>query len=91
MPRSPFPSCRRPGIRQIELESRIAPALVAAYGFEEGSGSTAADASGLGHTGQISGATWTSNGRFGNALQFDGVNDFVTVADSNYLDLTQRV
>ena len=52
---------------------------VAAYGFEDGSGLHAADASGNGHVGAISGATWTTSGRFGGALAFDGVNDWVTV------------
>jgi hypothetical protein len=36
----------------------------------------------------VSGATWTTAGRFGNALVFDGVNDWVTVPDHNALDLT---
>jgi hypothetical protein len=62
--------------------------LVAAYGFNEGSGTTAADGSGGGHAGTISGATWTTAGRFGNALSFDGVNDWVTVGDAAALDLT---
>jgi Concanavalin A-like lectin/glucanases superfamily/Putative esterase len=62
--------------------------LVAAYGFNEGAGTSAADASGRGHTGVVSGALWTAAGRFGNALSFDGVNDMVTVADSALLDLT---
>jgi hypothetical protein len=38
--------------------------------------------------GTISGATWNTQGKFGNALSFDGVNDWVTVADANALDLT---
>ena len=46
------------------------------------------DRSGRGHTGTISGATWTTAGRFGGALAFDGVNDWVTVADTAALDLT---
>ena len=62
--------------------------LVAAYGFEEGSGTNAADLSGTGNGGTISGATRTTAGRFGSALTFDGVNDWVTVADANSLDLT---
>jgi hypothetical protein len=61
--------------------------LVAAYAFNEGSGSTVADASGHGHAGTISGATWTT-GKYGQALSFDGTNDWVTIADSNLLDLT---
>ena len=62
--------------------------LVAAYGFEEGTGTTVADASGSGNNGTVSGALWSSSGRYGNALAFDGVNDIVTVPDANSLDLT---
>ena len=62
--------------------------LVAAYGFNEGTGSTVADASGKGNNGTISGATWTAGGKYGGALSFDGVNDWVTVNDANSLDLT---
>src|SRR4029450_8148421 len=56
--------------------------------FNEGSGSTTADASGNSHTGTITGATWTTQGKFGNALTFDGVNDWVTVASTSLLGLT---
>ena len=51
-------------------------------------GTTAADATGKGHTGTISGATWSTAGKNGGALSFDGVNDWVTVADANDLDLS---
>jgi RHS repeat-associated protein len=61
--------------------------LVLALGFNEGSGTTAADASGNGNAGTLDGATWTTNGKFGNALSFDGTNDWVTVNDANSLDL----
>jgi hypothetical protein len=63
------------------------PGLVAAYAFGEGSGITAADSSGNGHHGAISGATWTT-GRYGAGLSFDGINDWVTVADAPALDLS---
>ena len=62
--------------------------LVAAYAFDEGSGPTVADRSGRGNAGTISGATWTTQGRFGSALVFDGVNDWVTINDAASLDLT---
>ena len=42
----------------------------------------------MGHTGTLSGAAWTTQGRFGGALSFDGVNDWVTIADANDLDVT---
>ena len=61
---------------------------VAAYGFSEGSGTTATDVSGNLNTGTVSGATWTAAGKYGSALIFDGVNDRVTVPDAPSLDLT---
>ena len=62
--------------------------LVAAYGFEEGAGAAASDSSGNGHTGAITGATWSSFGRFGSALQFNGTTSGVTISDAASLDLT---
>ena len=62
--------------------------LVAAYSFNEGTGTTVNDTSGKGNHGTLSGATWTSSGRFGKALGFDGVNNWVTVNDASSLDLT---
>src|SRR3972149_4277977 len=62
--------------------------LVAAYSFNEGIGVTAADGSGVGNTGRITNATWTSGGRYGNALLFNGTSTLVTVNDTASLDLT---
>jgi YD repeat-containing protein len=64
------------------------PGLIAAYSFDDGTGTALADRTGRGHTGTVSGATWSASGRYGGALSFDGVNDLVTVADANDLDLT---
>jgi hypothetical protein len=61
---------------------------VAAYGFEEGTGTTTLDSSGLGNVGTLTNATWAATGRFGKALSFNGTNALVTVADANVLDLT---
>jgi hypothetical protein len=63
---------------------------VGAWGFDEATGPTTADASGRGNTGTITGATRTTSGRIGSALTFDGVNDWVTVPDAASLDLTNR-
>ena len=62
--------------------------LVAAFGFNEGSGVQTHDASGQGNTGTISSATWTTAGKYGNALSFNGTSAWVTVADAASLDLT---
>ena len=51
--------------------------LVAAYSFEEGAGAGTADVSGNGHTGSVDGPTWTTSGRYGDGLRFDGVDDWV--------------
>jgi hypothetical protein len=40
------------------------------------------------HNGQVSGATWTPGGVFGQSLSFDGINDWVTVPHNAALDLT---
>jgi hypothetical protein len=62
--------------------------LVAAYSFNEGAGVSAADASGNGNAGTLSGPTWSTAGKFGGALSFNGTNAMVTVPDANSLDLT---
>ena len=61
---------------------------VAAYNFEEASGSKVIDASGQGNHGTRSGNSRITQGRFGKALSFDGLNDWVTVNDAASLDLT---
>jgi hypothetical protein len=62
--------------------------LVAAYSFNEGVGTTVADSSGNSNTGTISGAVWTSAGKFGSALVFDGTSARVTVPNASSLQLT---
>ena len=62
--------------------------LVAAYGFEEGSGTTVTDASGNGHTGTITNATWAATGKYGKALQFNGTNALVSIPSAASLQLS---
>src|SRR5215467_1609285 len=62
--------------------------LVAAYGFDEGSGTTVTDASGNGNNGTITYATWATAGKFGKALSFNGSNARVTIPDAASLHLT---
>ena len=64
------------------------PGLVASYSFNEGTGTTVADGSGHGNTGTISGATWTTGGKYGNALKFNGTSNLVSIANSASLNLT---
>ena len=62
------------------------PGLVGAWAFAEGNGTTTADSSGNGNTGTLLGASWTTLGRYGDALSFNGTNSQVRVADSASLD-----
>ena len=61
--------------------------LVAAYAFDEVSGSTALDVSGRSNNGTIAGAVRTA-GKVGGALSFDGATSLVSVPDSASLRLS---
>jgi hypothetical protein len=65
--------------------------LVGAYAFDAGSGTVAGDASGNGNAGAIHGATWTTRGRFGDAVRFDGPGEVVRVPASASLDLSRAM
>ena len=68
--------------------SPAVPGLVAAYSFNEGTGTAVGDASGMGNPGTAANTTWTTSGKFGSALVFNGSNALVTVPDSASLRLT---
>ena len=88
-----YSRARTPAEIQADMNMSVtghstSPDLVAAYGFDEGSGTVLTDVSGHGNTGQVLGATWTNQGRFGGALVFDGVGDVVVVPHTLSLNLT---
>jgi len=58
--------------------------LVALWHFDD----DALDSSGNNNDGTVYGASWV-DGKLGNALSFDGTNDYVGIADSSILDITQ--
>ena len=62
--------------------------LVAAYSFDEGSGTTVTDASGNGNNGTVANTTWSTSGKYGGALQFNGTSSMVTIPDSASLHLS---
>ena len=62
--------------------------LVAAYGFNEGTGTTVTDASGNGNGGTVSNTTWAAAGKYGGALSFNGTNARVDIPNSASLQLT---
>ena len=61
---------------------------MAAYAFDEGAGPTVTDFSGNGNTGTITAATWTTGGRYGKALSFNGANSWIVINDAPSLRLT---
>jgi hypothetical protein len=70
--------------------TRTVSGLVGAWNFDETSGDSLLDASGRRNTGTIMGANRTA-GIYGRGLSFDGESDWVTVADSSSLDLTNAM
>ncbi len=64
--------------------------------FDEGSGNEVKDLSGNNNNGIITGAKWVE-GKFGKALEFNGAGNgdakvnFVEIADSNSLDITDKI
>lgn len=64
--------------------------LVGLWSFDGAdlSGTTAYDRSGNGNNGTLTDGPAAAIGKVGQALNFDGVNDYVGVADSNSLDMT---
>lgn len=67
----------------------IAP-YAAAWSMDEGSGIKVYDASFKDNDGTINGANWIQ-GVSGNALSFDGTNDYLVVPDSSTLNLTYGI
>jgi len=59
--------------------------------MDEGSGTTTADSSGNGNTGTLTnGPTW-ADGMSGKCLNFDGIDDYVSVPDAASLDFTNAM
>lgn len=69
--------------RNLYQEMRLAPAPVAHWTFDEGSGDIAGDSAGANH-GALYGATWTA-GQINGALRFDGRDDYVDCGSSHSL------
>jgi chitodextrinase len=60
--------------------------LVAAYSFDEGTGTTITDSSGNGNNGLVSDPLWVS-GKYGSAVSFSSASTLVTIPDTPSLHL----
>jgi glucose/arabinose dehydrogenase/chitodextrinase len=60
---------------------------VAAWGFNETSGTTAADASGNNNTATLLNGLAHALGKYGNGLSFDGTNDYLSAPNSTSLNV----
>ena len=76
------------GQRSAIRRHRQSPGLVSAYSFNEGTGTVVTDVSGNSNNGTIGTATWSTSGRYGSALSFNGSTSRVDIPDSASLDLT---
>jgi uncharacterized protein (TIGR03437 family) len=66
----------------LNIQAPTQSSLIAAYAFDENSGSTTTDASGNSNTGQIKGATWTASAKHGKALSFNGSSSYIDLGKS---------
>ena len=73
------------GYKVIGTQTLGLRGLVLWLKFNEGSGNIAYDSSFYNNHGTICGATWT-DGKFGKALRFDGVDDYVDCGDIDAID-----
>src|ERR1043165_3241424 len=74
------------GIAVSLVQTVQAATPIAAYGFEDGSGTTLTDRSGNARHGTLrNGPVW-STGKYGGGLTFDGSNDYVRIGDVEAAD-----
>jgi len=69
-----------------QSDAKIDPkTIVGLWLFDEGSGNVAKDLSGHGNNGELKGPKWV-NGKFGKALEFNGVSDYVDTGNDPITD-----
>jgi PKD repeat protein len=67
------------------------PGPVADWQMEEGMGTTTYDNSVNNNHGTLTGPSWTSVHSIGEALEFDGIDDYINVADDDTLDIIDEI
>jgi len=80
-----------PIIIHVKPVGAVADPARGLWHLDEGMGTTVYDSSGWNNDGTVyGGAVWT-DGKFGKALEFDGVDDYVEVPDSASLDISGKI
>ncbi len=74
----------------MALTAKTKAELVGWWRFDEGSGDIVYDSSGNDNNGSINGAKWDA-GKYGNALQFNGQDNYVEVPTSDSLEIATNV
>jgi hypothetical protein len=80
-------------VNEAPTLNTLTSGLAGWWKLDESSGASTADASGNGNNGTLtnmSGTEWTA-GQRANALQFDGTNDYVSISDTDSLDITSSI
>ncbi len=75
----------------IDVSFEVGGTEVGYWLFDEGSGTTASDASGFGNDGTLNGTPVWTTGISGSALDFSGGADRVFVPDSSSLDISDQI
>ena len=58
---------------------RVVSGLEACWHLDEGSGAVVHDVGGGGHNGDVIDGTWTTDSKYGYAMQFDGSDDYIII------------
>lgn len=77
-------------VMSIGISRAAEKGLVGYWNFDEEKGTTVKDSSGSGANGTIEGAKWVK-GKVGNALEFDGVENYVEVEDNEKLNPSSAI
>ncbi|HSD22658.1 MAG TPA: Ig-like domain-containing protein, partial [Anaeromyxobacter sp.] len=72
----------------VTVSNTATTGLAAGYAFDEGAGTLAADASGHGLTGTLTNGAGWSTGKYGAAVNLDGVDDYVALGNPGGLQFT---
>jgi glucose/arabinose dehydrogenase/PKD repeat protein/fibronectin type 3 domain-containing protein len=81
------------GVVTVSVDNSTAPpglpaGLVAGWNFDEGSGTSTEDVTGNGNQATLRNSPSWTGGKYGSALTFDNINDFLTIPNSGTLNIS---